>query len=51
MKYDQIELMCETVVIDQKPSEDDEDQGFKEWDDTMKTARMVRPSELARIKV
>ena len=43
--------MCETVVIDQKPAEDDEDQGFKEWDDTMKTARMVRPSELARIKV
>lgn len=43
--------MCETVVIEQKPAEDDEDKGFKEWDDTMKTARMVRPSELARIKV
>jgi hydrocephalus-inducing protein len=43
--------MCETVVIEQKPAEDDEDKVFKEWDDTMKTARMVRPSELARIKV
>jgi hypothetical protein len=42
--------MCETIVIEQKPAEDDEDKGFKEWDDTMKTARMVRPSELARIK-
>jgi len=43
--------MCETIVIEQKPAEDDEDKSFKEWDDTMKTARMVRPSELARIKV
>jgi hypothetical protein len=43
--------MCETVVIEQKPAEEDEENGFKEWDDTMKTARMVRPSELARIKI
>ena len=43
--------MCDTVLIEQKPGDDESDKGFKEWDDTMKTARMVRPSELARIKV
>jgi hydrocephalus-inducing protein len=46
VQYDQIELQCETVVIEQKPEEGGE---FKEWDDTMKTVRMVRPSELKKI--
>jgi hydrocephalus-inducing protein len=45
VQYDQIELQCETVVIEQKSEEGE----FKEWDDTMKTVRMVRPSELKKI--
>jgi hydrocephalus-inducing protein len=45
VSYDQIELACDTVVIEQKASED----AFKDWDDTMKTIRMVRPSELKKI--
>mmetsp|Transcript_39618 Transcript_39618/g.60626 ORF Transcript_39618/g.60626 Transcript_39618/m.60626 type:complete len:390 (-) Transcript_39618:4001-5170(-) len=50
VQYDQVELLCETVQIDQKEV-DDEGQpiGFKDWDDTMKTIRMVRPSELKKI--
>jgi len=54
VQYDQIELQCETVVIEQKPADDAtasgrKDAGFKDWDDTMKTVRLVRPSELKKI--
>jgi hydrocephalus-inducing protein len=50
VQYDQVELMCETVVIEQKPAEEGAAaDSFKDWDDTMKTVRMVRPSELKKI--
>jgi hypothetical protein len=50
VQYDQIELNCETSAIEQKSSEEGaEAQPFRDWDDTMKTARMVRPSELRKI--
>ena len=48
VSYDQIELACDTVVIEQKAGEDSKDS-FRDWDDTMKTIRMVRPSELRKI--
>jgi hypothetical protein len=42
--------LCETVVIEQKPAEEGAaPEAFKDWDDTMKTVRMVRPSELKKI--
>lgn len=47
-----MELACETVVIEQKATEEGipaDSQGFRDWDDTMKTIRMVRPSELRKI--
>jgi len=37
------------VAIEQKPEDGSTD--FKEWDDTMKTVRMVRPSELKKIMI
>jgi hydrocephalus-inducing protein len=40
------------VVIEQKATEEGipaDSQGFRDWDDTMKTVRMVRPSELRKI--
>lgn len=37
-KYDKIDLTCEVIPIEQKGA-------FADWDDTMKTLRMVRPSE------
>jgi hypothetical protein len=40
-------LACDTVVIEQKSDEGKD--AFKDWDDTMKTIRMVRPSELKKI--
>jgi hypothetical protein len=50
VQYDQVELMCETVVIEQKAEEEGAPAPeFKDWDDTMKTVRMVRPSELKKI--
>lgn len=51
VQYDQVELQCETVEIEQKPAEEGQpaDGPFKDWDDTMKTVRMVRPSELKKI--
>jgi len=52
VQYDRIELQCETVAIEQKPIEDSaaaEEPGFRDWDDTMKTVRLVRPSELRKI--
>jgi len=52
VQYDQVELLCETVEIEQKPTEDGQGadaSGFVDWDDTMKIVRMVRPSELKKI--
>lgn len=52
VQYDQIELQCETVEIEQKPAEDGaptEGPAFRDWDDTLKTVRLVRPSELKKI--
>lgn len=48
VKYDKIDLMCETYQIEQTP---DAETGAKysDWDDTMKTVRMVRPSEYKKI--
>lgn len=48
LKFDKVDLMCETQIIEQKP---DGDTGakYKDWDDTMKTVRMVRPSEYKKI--
>ena len=39
--------MCETWLIDQKPGDDG--KLYTDWDDTMKTMRMVRPSEYKKI--
>ena len=48
VKYDKIDLLCETSQIEQKP---DPETGakYRDWDDTMKTVRMVRPSEHRKI--
>lgn len=48
VKYDKIDLLCETSCIEQKP---DPETGakYRDWDDTMKTMRMVRPSEYRKI--
>jgi len=43
VNYDKITLNCETFLIDQKGEK------FVDWDDTMKTMRMVRPSEYKKI--
>lgn len=43
LNYDKIILNCETFLIDQKGEK------FVDWDDTMKTMRMVRPSEYKKI--
>lgn len=42
-KYDNINLTCETFAIQQKPDADGA-KVFNDWDDSMKTLRMVRPS-------
>lgn len=47
-KYDNINLTCETFAISQKPDIDGS-KIFKDWDDSMKTLRMVRPSEYKKI--
>ena len=41
-------MVCETCLVEQKP---DPETGLKyrDWDDTMKTVRMVRPSEHKKI--
>jgi len=53
LRYDKIELQCETVAIEQKATPDEvsasEGHSFVDWDDTMKTVRLVRPSELKKI--
>lgn len=45
VKYDKIDLNCETFQIEQKGAS----EGYRDWDDTMKTMRMVRPSEYKKI--
>jgi hypothetical protein len=50
VKYDKIDLLCETFQIEQKPDpENYPGQKYRDWDDTMKTVRMVRPSEHKKI--
>ena len=44
--FEGLELACETSQIIQNQTGD---QDFKDWDDTMKTVRFVRPSELRKI--
>lgn len=48
MRYDKIDLVCETLCIEQRP---DPETGakYRDWDDTMKTVRMVRPSEHRKV--
>mmetsp|Transcript_22445 Transcript_22445/g.16942 ORF Transcript_22445/g.16942 Transcript_22445/m.16942 type:complete len:139 (+) Transcript_22445:2879-3295(+) len=48
LNLDKIDLVCETSCIDQRP---DPEYGhkYRDWDDTMKTMRMVRPSEYRKI--
>ena len=41
-KYEKIDFLCETQTIAQKG---EEGHKFTDWDDTMKTVKMVRPSE------
>lgn len=47
VKYDKIDLTCETYQIEQKPQENG--KTYLDWDDTMKTMRLVRPSEHKKI--
>lgn len=49
VKYDKIDLTCETSQIDQKPDPETGAKYYRDWDDTMKTMRMVRPSEYKKI--
>ena len=41
-KYEKVDFVCETQTIVQKVVEGSK---WTEWDDTMKTVKMVRPSE------
>ena len=47
-KYDNINITCETHGILQKPDPENP-RSFNDWDDSMKTLRMVRPSEYRKI--
>jgi hypothetical protein len=47
-KYDNINITCETHSILQKPDPENP-RLFNDWDDSMKTLRMVRPSEYRKI--
>lgn len=50
VEYDKTELYCETQVIEYMDGENViAVSEAKDWDDTMKTVRMVRPSELKKI--
>lgn len=52
MKYeknDKLELVCETFCIEQKACPETGAK-YRDWDDTMKTVRMVRPSEFRKIQ-
>jgi hypothetical protein len=46
-KYENINLTCETFSINQKPDADG--NKYTDWDDSMKIARLVRPSEFRKI--
>ncbi len=48
VKYDKIDLACETLQIEQK-ADPETGAKYRDWDDTMKTMRMVRPSEYKKI--
>jgi len=45
-KYENIDFVCETVVVSQNT---DEKVSWIDWDDSMKTLKMVRPSEQKKI--
>jgi hypothetical protein len=45
-KYENIDFVCETTIINQHG---DESNKWNDWDDTMKTLKMVRPSEQRKI--
>lgn len=47
-KYEKIDFTCETQVIEQH--EEGKKNHFNEWDDTMKTLKLVRPSEFKKIE-
>jgi glutamate synthase domain-containing protein 3 len=49
VKYEKVDLMCETFCIDQRPDSETGSKAYRDWDDTMKTMRMVRPSEHRKI--
>jgi len=44
-KYENVDFVCETNPI----SQSGEDHKWADWDDTMKTLKMVRPSEEKKI--
>ena len=47
-KYEAIDLTCETYQIEQR-TDGEPSKSFSDWDDSMKTLRMVRPSEYRKI--
>ena len=49
VKYDKIDLLCETFCIEQRADPETGSKSYRDWDDTMKTMRMVRPSEYKKI--
>lgn len=49
IKYDKIDLICETFCIEQRVDPETGSKSYRDWDDTMKTVRMVRPSEYKKI--
>lgn len=46
VRLDKVDLVCETSQITQN---NEDGSAYKDWDDTMKTMRMVRPSEYRNI--
>ena len=42
-KYDKVDFQCETNTIEQN------EKNWSEFDDTMKTLKMVRPSEFKKM--
>ena len=49
VKYDKVELTCETCLIEQKADPETGSKSYRDWDDTMKTMKLVRPSEYRKI--
>lgn len=47
-KYEKLDFTCETSVIEQ--NEENGKKLWNDWDDTMKTLKLVRPSEFKRIE-